>query len=376
MRIALVYDAVYPWIKGGAERRIAELASRLADKGHDVHIFGINWWDGPSVIERDGATLHGICQVSDLYTPSGRRSIWEALVFGSRTFLPVLKNKFDIIDVSIFPYFPCFSARAASLLRNSPMVITWHEVWGSYWKEYLGSWGQIGELVELSASKLCQNHISVSKSTGRGLLGMGVAKSNIHLIPNGVDLSYINRVKPSRECPEILFVGRLIKEKNVDILIKAMGLVGKEFPDIRCGIVGDGPERGRLETLAQQKAAGNVEFLGFIPDSEKISMMKSAEVLAFPSTREGFGMVVLEAMACGLPVITTNHPMNAAADLISHNGFKGDLSEGFIADSIIKLLANPGIRQDMSASSIGYAHKYDWDNITNMLENTYRDIAR
>lgn len=256
------------------------------------------------------------------------------------------------------------------------MVITWHEVWGSYWKEYLGSLGQIGEIVELSASKLCQTHISVSKSTKLGLFGMGVSKSNIHVIPNGVDLSYINSVKPSQECPEILFVGRLIKEKNVDFLIKAMGLIRKKFPDIRCGIIGDGPERDRLETLAHQKAAGNVKFFGFISDLEKISMMKSAEVLAFPSTREGFGMVVLEAMACGLPVITTNHPMNAAADLISHNGFKGDLSEEFIADKIGKLLANPDIRRDMSASSIRYAHEYDWDNITRMLEKTYREITR
>jgi glycosyltransferase involved in cell wall biosynthesis len=376
MRVALVYDAVYPWIKGGAERRIAETAVRLARNGHDVHLFGIDWWGGPSIIEQNGVTLHGVCKVSGLYTPGGRRSIGEALIFGSRLLLPLSGNRFDIIDISVFPYFSCFSAKAASLLHNTPMAITWHEVWGSYWREYLGRWGYLGELVEKSVPKLCKNHISVSESTRSELIRMGIPATNVHLVPNGVDLDGIVRVTPSGDSPEIIFVGRLIREKNVDILIKAIGLVRKEIPDVRCGIIGDGPERERLSALADRDAAGNVELFGNISDSEKISMLKSAKIFVFPSIREGFGMAVLEAMACGLPVITTDHPMNASANLISRNGFKGELSVEFIADKILELLLNPGKRREMSAFSISYSRDYDWNNIAKMLERTYSEIVQ
>src|SRR5882757_6803010 len=82
VRVAIVYDAVYPYVKGGAERRYYELARRLAERGHDVHWYGMRYWDGPAVRRMGGITYHGVCRPRPLYTPSGRRSISQALIYG------------------------------------------------------------------------------------------------------------------------------------------------------------------------------------------------------------------------------------------------------------------------------------------------------
>lgn len=131
MKIAFVYDAVYPWIKGGAEKRIYELGRRLAKK-HEVHVFGVKWWKGNNIIENDGMVLHGVCSAMELYV-NGRRSISGAVIFSIKLLPYLIKEKFDVIDVSAFPYFPCFIGKLVSLLRRTPMIITWHEVWSSYW---------------------------------------------------------------------------------------------------------------------------------------------------------------------------------------------------------------------------------------------------
>ena len=81
-RIIFVYDAIFPYVKGGAERRYYEIGRRLAAKGHDVHLYGMKYWDGPNVMESDGLTLHGICNARPLYTKSGRRRIGQAIIFG------------------------------------------------------------------------------------------------------------------------------------------------------------------------------------------------------------------------------------------------------------------------------------------------------
>ena len=118
---------------------------------------------------------------------------------------------------------------------------------------------------------------------------------------------------------------------------------------------------------------GNVEFLGFLEDQSLISHLKSSLVFALPSTREGFGMVVLEANACGLPVVVINHPMNASKDLVKDN------INGFIAEFSVDSLSNKileGINGKcrMEDSCIDFARGYDWDEIVTILEDFYQEI--
>jgi len=370
MKIAYVYDAVYPWVKGGAEKRIYEISKRLVERGHEVHLFGMKWWDGERDITVDGVYLHGIGNWANLYV-NGRRSIKEGLYFGLKT-LTGLKGDFDVIDCQEFPYFSCFSAKIRSLLKKSELVITWHEVWGDYWFEYLGKKGIFGWSVEKLTTKLTERNVAVSERTKEDLERIGV-KGDVQVIPNGIDFGKIEKVKPSEEERDIIFAGRLIKEKNVDVLIKAINLIKKEVPNVKCMIIGDGPEKRRLERLAKDLGMdNNTKFTGFLNDyNEVISYMKSSKVFVLPSTREGFGIVALEANACGLPVVTVNHKKNAACDFIrdGDNGFICKLSEKDVGGKIFMGLDK---KEDMKKRCIENARGYDWGRIVNLAEYYYR----
>lgn len=375
MKIAFVYDAVYPWVKGGAEVRVYELAKRLLARGHEIHLFGIKWWEGEATFEYEGMILHGVCEPQVLYV-NGRRSISEALIFAVKLFPVFLKEKFDLIDVSVFPYFSCFTGKAVSILKKTPLVFTWHEVWDDYWYEYLGNrQGFFGRIIEKMVSKLSSNNIAVSDWTKKRLEVLGVSGNTIAVISNGVDLKKISEIEPeggvtsseyNNKRYDLIFAGRLIKEKNVDILIRAVTLLKPDFPEIRCCIVGDGPEGPALKELAKKfKVSENLEFAGFQEYNALIRKIKASKVLVLPSSREGFGMVVIEAFASGVPVVTVTEKYNAAQSLVDNgkNGFVVKLEDRELANSLKKLIENESFYKRASKMSLSEAAKYNWDEI-------------
>jgi glycosyltransferase involved in cell wall biosynthesis len=375
MKIAYIYDAVYPWIKGGAEKRIYEIGRRLADKGHEVHWYGIGWWFGDcnsKTIEHDEIILHGVCKPMELYV-DGRRSIKEAIYFARKLLPKLIKEKFDVIDCQEFPYFPCFSAKVHSLFRRIPLVITWHEIWDKYWFEYLGKKGLFGWIAERITAKLTNKNVAVSERTKKDLESLGV--KNVEVIHNGIDFKKIESVKPSEEESDIVFAGRLIKDKNVDVLIKAISLIKRDIPDIKCIIIGDGPEKKKLMNLANElKVENNVKFVGFLENHDDVvAYMKSSKVFVLPSTREGFGIVALEANACGLPVVTVNHRMNAACDFIN-NGENGYICELSAEDIAKKVLIGLEMGNIMKRKCIENAIKYDWSNMVDLTESFYERV--
>ena len=374
MKIAFIYDAVYPFITGGAEKRVYEMARRLVKRGHEVHWYGIGWWwpeNGQKDIEIEGIHLHGVCKPMDLYNDE-RRSIDEAVYFAVRLLPKLGREKFDVIDCQGFPFFSCFTAKINSLFSGSPLVITLHEVWNDYWYEYLGKAGFFGKLVEKLMINLTGRIITVSKKTKADLKAMKSSEKSV-VIPNGIDFNYISKISPSDKKSDIIFAGRLIKEKNVEILIRAIPDVKEKIPDIKCCIIGDGPERAKLDKLVQElDIQNNVEFKGFMKDySSLISYMKSSEVFVLPSTREGFGIVVIEANACGLPVVVVDSKMNAASDLIinNKNGIISDFSKEDIAENIINMMDK---KEKMQKNCIETSREYDWDKIVDALEEFYK----
>ena len=378
MKIALVYDAVYPWIKGGAEKRIYEIGTRLAASGDEVHLFGIKWWDGEDVIEFDGMVLHGVCPVQELYV-NGRRSIREALVFSLKLVWHISREKFDVIDVSVFPYFSCFSVKFVSVFRSTPVVFTWHEVWGDYWYKYMGRLGFFGKLVERLVLVLSFNIVAVSKMTKKDLQSLGINGNRIRLVPNGVDQETISTVAPSDEVCNVVFVGRLIREKNVDVLLEAVALVQKDMPDIKCCIIGTGPEKEQLLELAASRELlddGNARFFGFMEYDEMIARMKSSKVLVLPSSREGFGIVVVEAFACGVPVVTVAEVHNAAAELVDGTcGSVVELEAHAIAGAVLALLGDTEYHEKMASGAKERAQGYGWDGIVAKLRMVYEGLV-
>ncbi|USS41091.1 glycosyltransferase family 4 protein [Thermococcus aggregans] len=369
MRIAFIYDVVYPYVKGGVEKRLYELGKRLARK-HEVVWFTLKWWEGKDTIEKDGIQIISVGDSKTLYH-GGRRSISEAIYFAWKMLLKGSLGDFDVIDCQEFPYLSCYTSRL-NLPKGASFVITWHEFWGKYWKDYLGSAGIVGVKIEKGLTKLTRHHIAVSKITKDYLKEIGVSAA---LVPNGIDFKKIDKIKKGERSFDFLFVGRLVRHKNVDFLLRSIAHVKREHPDITLGIIGDGPERDNLELLARELGiSSNVEFLGFLENHEEvISTMKSSKVFAFPSLREGFGIVVLEANASGLPAVVVDHPLNASKDLIVpwKNGFVSKNSEKDFAEHLIVAYEH---KKRLGKTAKSVAKKYDWDLIAKELEKYYRGI--
>ncbi|HDN73473.1 MAG TPA: glycosyltransferase, partial [Archaeoglobus sp.] len=151
-------------------------------------------------------------------------------------------------------------------------------------------------------------------------------------------------------------------------------LIKREISDIKCIIIGDGPEKEKLMKLAKElRVEENVKFVGFLENHDDvIAYMKSSKVFVLPSTREGFGIVALEANACGLPVITVNHRRNAACDFINNeNGFVCELSAEDIAE---KILIGLETGKDMKRNCIENAMRYDWSRMVNLTELFYSSL--
>ena len=373
MKIAFVYDVIYPYVKGGVEKRVWEIAVRLAVQGHDVHIFGMQYWDGGPILVKDGVTLHGVCPALSLYA-SGRRTVGEALVFGLRLLPALAPYRFDIIDCQQFPFFSCFSAKALAMLRRTPLVITWHEVWGDEWYTYLGRGaGFFGKSIECLVARLTPHVIAVSPTTARRFTIIG-GTPTAAIIPNGVDIRRIAAVRAAPDPSDIIFAGRLIREKHVELLVEAFAILSESQPSLRLRIIGDGPELDSVRELIQKRGLGNlVDMQGFVAEHDDlITHMKASKVCALPSTREGFGITALEALACGLPVVTVDHPANAVRDLITEEtGFLCDLTDEDLARAISGALRRSG---NMREPCIAAASGYDWDRIAAKCEAYYHSV--
>ena len=375
MKIAFVSDSIYPYNKGGKETRSYELAKNLSKKGHEVHFYTMKFWEGKDVIKKDGFYLHGIGKARPLYKGK-TRSIKQAILFGFSAF-KLLGEDYDIIDADHMVYFHLFPLKLASMLKGKPLYITWHEVWGKeYWVKYMGKKGILGHLVEKLSSKLPHKIIAVSENTKRQLIErLKVNPKKIEYIPNWINNEEISKIKPSKnkeDTSDVIFVGRLLSHKNVNVLIQAISIIKKTNPKIKCMIVGDGPEMVSLKELTSKlNLNNNITFKGFTDShNEVISLIKSSKVFVLPSTREGFGITVIEAFACGVPVITTNHEDNASKDLIlqGKNGYVCNLNESDVARNIIKALNQ---YKTMKQECLNTAKQYDWKNIISKFEGVY-----
>jgi glycosyltransferase involved in cell wall biosynthesis len=369
MRIAIVSDAVHPYHKGGKETRWMEVSTRLAAMGHDVHVYTMKWWDGPAVERMEnGVHLHAISRLWPLYSGE-RRSVAEGVFFSVACFR-LLNETFDVVDVDHMPGFPLFTVRLVAWLKGKPMIGTWHEVWGrDYWQQYLGRAGLLAAGLEWLSARMPDRIVAVSPQTAERLRTVLHTRRPVDVAANGIDVNMIESLTPARAKADVVTVGRLIKHKNVDLLIRATALLAVERPGLRVLVIGDGPERSELERLARQLGViKNVKFTGYVErDQDKLRLMKTARVCALPSTREGFGIAALEAMACGLPVVVVDHPDNAAKDLITtDNGRLCQATPVSLAAAIRSLL-----KDGRPQGGPETARNYDWAHALEVTTGVY-----
>lgn len=374
MKIIIIYDVIYPFVKGGAEKRIYKLAERLAQK-HEVHLLGMKYWSGPEVIQHQNIYFHGICPARNLYNAWGQRNFWEPLYFSWHLFKKLKNLDFDIIDCQNFPYFPAWVAAFWAWRRKKPFVLTWLEVWDQYWFEHLGFLrGLAGYLVEKITGLLSRFNLAISYHTAKKVLRF-LKNKFVKLATVGVNLKAIDETPAATEKTDLIFAGRLIKEKNVQIILEIIQKTG--WTGV---IIGDGPERTELEKLAENLGIKNrVKFLGFLEKQEEVyAHLKSARVLVLPSRREGFSTVTLEAFAAGLPVVTSDHPDNAARDLVAKSGFglTAKIEAGDFIEKIKKILGSAHFQNKIPAEKAKFLKKYEIEFIGEQLEKYYWQVIK
>lgn len=281
-------------------------------------------------------------------------------------------QRFDVIDAHYFYPDGVAAARVAQRL-GLPVVITAR---GSDINLIARLPGPREAIV--SAARQAARVIAVSGALKEALVELGVDAGQIEVLRNGVDTECFapreaaatwRRKLRSDAGPMILSVGNLVPEKGHELVLRAVARI----PNATLVIVGQGPEKKLLAARAQTlRMAGRVRFLDNMPQRELSELYSAANVLALGSQREGWPNVLLEAMACGTPVVATD--VGGVREIVTqaHAGrVVGERSAGAFARAIQELLMNPPER----AQTRAYAQGFDWDSVARRYYDVLRQAA-
>jgi glycosyltransferase involved in cell wall biosynthesis len=382
LRIAIVYDCLYPHTIGGCERWYRAVAGRLAVRHRVTYLTRLQWDSDQGPDAPPGVEVIGLDGGRQLYTASGRRRIMPPLRFGLAVLLHLLRHRdrYDIVHTCSFPYFPLLSASLASAAGGPPVVTDWVEVWPrDYWRNYLGA---IGGAAGMAVQKLCigltRTSFTLSDLAAAVLREQGYRGDPVVLkgIYDGPILPAPTQLQ--REST-VVFAGRHIREKQVTVVPQAIALARRKIPDLKAVIFGDGPERPRvLSEIARLQLEDVVNCLGFAPWNEIDSTLSNAMCLLLPSRREGYGLVVVEAAVRGTPSIVVRGADNAATSLIADgvNGFVvADAEPAALAEAIVKIhSAGPALVRSTYGWFLDHAQELSVDNSVARIEQVYRSL--
>jgi glycosyltransferase involved in cell wall biosynthesis len=326
MRICIVYDCLFPHTVGGAERWYRNLAERLAADGHDVSYLTLRQWDAGADPGVRGVDVKVVGPRMKLYDGPGHRRILPPVVFGLGVFWHLLRfgRRYDVIHMCSFPYFSLLAAALLAPIRGYRLGVDWFEVWSrSYWRDYLGRWaGDVGWRVQRLCARVPQRAFCFSRLYERRLREEGLI-GEITMLAGAYDGPH--EPEPIHQAQDlVVFAGRHIPEKRVPSIVPAVGHLRARLPDVHAVILGDGPKRGEVQRrVAEHGLEGVVEVPGFVATEVVRETIEQAMCMLLPSRREGYGLVVVEAAACGTPSVVVAGEDNAAVELIAEgeNGY-------------------------------------------------------
>jgi glycosyltransferase involved in cell wall biosynthesis len=330
MRICLIYDCLFPYTVGGAERWYRNLSERLAADGHELTYLTLRQWGRAQRGEVPGVDVVTAGPRMRLYASDGRRRILPPLVFGAGVLWHLLRHgrSYDVVHTASFPYFSLLAAGALRRVGRYDLVVDWHEVWSSdYWRNYLGPRaGAVGHLVQKLCARLDQRAFCFSRLHRDRLRAEGL--SDRVTVLEGEYAGDLTPPQPLPAEPVVVFAGRHIPEKRAKAVVPAVARARAELPDLRAEIYGDGPQRGAvLAAISDAGLDGAVTAPGFVDADEIDRALRRALCMVLPSEREGYGLIVVEASARGTPSIVVRAPDNAAVELVD------DGENGVIAES-------------------------------------------
>lgn len=342
MRICIVYDCLFPWTVGGAERWYRNLAERLAAEGHEVTYVTLTQWNDGEEPELPGVDVVAVGPRLELYV-GDRRKIGPPLRFGLGVFAHLLRRgrRYDVVHTASFPYFSLLAAAFTRPFGRFRISCDWHEVWSrDYWLGYLGGvGGRVGWTVQRACALVPQTAYAFSGLHAGRLRGLGLRGDVTVLTGEYAGSLTAPPATPATTPPTVVYAGRMIPEKRAPLVVDAIAAARERVPDLRGRIYGSGPEaetvRARIAQLGLQDV---VELPGFVAAEVVDEAMRTATCVLQPSSREGYGMVVVEASSHGVPAIVVAGDDNAAVELIADgvNGFVAPEATGTsIADAIV-----------------------------------------
>lgn len=352
-------------MSGGAEVHLHEIFRRIAAQGHSVTLFCSHFPGAAAEETIDGIRIHR----------EGGRNLFNYRVYFKyrRQFR---HEQFDVVvdDVNKIPFF-------SPLFVKEPLAGVLHHLFG---KSIFSETSLLPALYVLGAEQLALRVYRnlpmavVSESTRQELLASGFDDAKLIIVPNCVDHAlYAPGALPPQ--PNLIgYLGRLKKYKSVEDLLSALVIVLKEVPDARLVIVGDGDARPSLEGVASElKISPRVEFLGFVSPAEKIRRLQAMNVVVNTSAKEGWGLTVIEANACGVPVIASDVPGLRDSVLHEKTGLLyeyGNIEQ--LAEKILLVLRDRNLRARLSNEAIAWSRQFDWGQSADAMLKFLEGVVR
>lgn len=338
---------------GGAELHLHEIFGRIARRGHSVELLCSGWKNAPRRGTIDGIDVHRV----------GTRHTYPFL---ARHYYKrhLEKNRYDVVieDLNKAPlYTPWWNIET--------LVALVHHLFGATaFRETAAPLAASLWLAERPIGKVYRNipFEAVSESTADDLVQRGIPRENIRVIYNGVDTAFLTPDGSVRsETPLFIYVGRLKRYKGVDLVIRSFALL--RHPAAMLEIAGTGDHRPALETLVRELGVeSSVRFLGFIPESEKVTLLRRAWAAMLASPKEGWGISNMEAAACGTPVIASDSPGIRESVVDGETGFlvpHGDTAS--MAAAMGNLAESRALVDEMGTAGRRFAEGFSWDRSAN-----------
>lgn len=342
---------------GGAEILTQELAKRWVKKGHQVSLVSARFPKGKAQETISGVKIFRPAKFYQ-YFPL---SYLSYLVKTAKFFKKNLAGQYDLIidQVHGLPFFTPFYVKEKVILF--PLEVA-KEIWHY---EIPFPLSLVGLFLEILYIKLFKNFpfLVISPSTAGDLKQMGVKKTFI--ITPGISIKPQKKVQKKSRFPTLVVLGRITKMKRVEDALKAFRLLYQNFPKIKLFIIGRGEEKyvQRLKNLCQKMdISQEVVFSGFVSEEEKKELLSKAWLLISTSVREGWGLVVIEAAACGTPAVVYNVPglcdsiKNKKTGIICQENTPEEL-----AKEIAKVITNKSLWTNLSQNALNYSRNFSWD---------------
>jgi len=375
-----------PRVVGGIARHCEGLAKALVQQNHEVHLFTLDFPGSPNYEEMDGVKVYRTS--TELGHPNFLTWVLLFNHFLTKRMADVSRSvDFDVIHVH--DWLAAFSGISFKHYLKKPMVLTVHstEIGRAQGLRSPDSFSING--IEWWATYEADRVIVCSQSMKNEIGGhFNLPLDKVDVIPNAIDpTKYQTSVERGSVRQRygvgygeklILCVGRLVPQKGIEYFIRAIPSIAKRYPEAKFIIVGEGWSRDILEAEARASGQGRkIQFTGFASDKEVINLMTSADVLVVPSVYEPFGIVALEGMASGVPVVASQ--VGGLSEVIEHNRtglFVYPRSPESIAWGIDRVLSDPDHAKWLTENAKEKLHKaYSWEAVAMKTVEVYRKVV-